>query len=115
MPVGLVVPSTGRVIAERVRWAGTPRERARGLLGGPVLAPEEVLVIEPARQVHTFGMRYAIDVCFCDQGWKVVHVVTVLRPRRLTRVVLRARYAVEAPAGSLEGLERGDQLSLRER
>jgi hypothetical protein len=60
-------------------------------------------------------MRYAIDVCFCDRGWNVLHVVTLLRPRRLTRLVLRARYAVEAPAGSLEGLERGAQLSLSER
>ena len=98
-----------------MRWARTPRERARGLLGGPPLEPGEVLVIEPARQVHTFGMRYPIDVCFCDRDWRVLHVVTSLRPRRITRVVPRGRYALEAPAGALEGLERGDQLSLNER
>lgn len=84
-------------------------------MGGPVLGLGEALIIEPARQVHTFGMLYTIDVCFCDRAWKVLHVVTFLRPRRLTRLVLRARYAVEAPAGSLEGLERGAQLSLSER
>lgn len=98
-----------------MRWARTARERARGLLGEPALGPGEALVIERARQVHTFGMRYTIDVCFCDRGWKVLHVVSLLRPRRLTRLMIRARFAVEAPAGSLEGLEPGDQLSLSER
>ena len=72
-------------------------------------------MIEPARQVHSFGMRYPIDVCFCDARWRVLHVVTALRPRRITRWVMRARYAIEAPAGGLEGLVRGDQLSLSER
>lgn len=72
-------------------------------------------MIEPARQVHTFGMAYPIDVCFCDAGWNVLHVVTPLRPRRVTRWVFRARYAVEAPAGVLEGVRPGDQLSLSER
>jgi uncharacterized membrane protein (UPF0127 family) len=60
-------------------------------------------------------MRYAIDVCFCDRSWRVLHVVAPLGPRRVTRWVLRARYAVEAPAGTLEGVEPGDQLSLSER
>jgi uncharacterized membrane protein (UPF0127 family) len=72
-------------------------------------------VIEPARQVHTFGMPCAIDVCFCDSSWRVVHVVAPLRPRRVTRWVARARYAVEAPAGALKDIEPGDQLSLSER
>lgn len=102
------------VIAHRVRWARSPVERARGLLGHP-LGPREALVIEPARQVHTFGMRYAIDVCFCDREWRVLHVVTHMRPRRITRWVLGARYAVEVEAGGLEGVAPGDQLSLSER
>ena len=115
MPAGLYVPNTGHVIARRVRWAKTPAERARGLLGTRRLDSGEALVIEPARQVHTFGMRYEIDVCFCDSTWRVLHVVTRLRPRRVTRWVLRARFAVEAPAGALAGIEPGDQLSLSER
>lgn len=97
-----------------MRWAKAPVERARGLLGTR-LGSGEAIVIEPARQVHTFGMRYEIDVCFCDRGWRVLHVVTRLRPRRVTRWVWRARYAVEAPAGALAGVERGDQLSLSDR
>lgn len=112
MPVGLVVPSSGRVIA--TRWATTPAQRARGLLGGPPPAPGEALVIEPARQVHTFGMRYSIDVCFCDRYWRVLHVVQAMRPRRMTRWVARAHFAIETRAGELESVRAGDQLSVVE-
>ncbi|HEX2295825.1 MAG TPA: DUF192 domain-containing protein [Actinomycetota bacterium] len=114
MPVRLVVPSTGRVIARNLRRAATPRERARGLLRGPPLGAGEALVLEPARQVHTFGMRHPVDVCFCDRAWRVLHVVTPLRPRRVTRWVFRARFAIEMRPGGLAGLQEGDQLSVEE-
>jgi len=115
VPVGLFVPRTGVVIAGRVRWATTPRERARGLLSGPPLGPGEALVIEPARQLHSFGMQYAIDVCFCDRDWRVFHPGTSFKPRRLPRWVRGARYGIETPAGALAGVERADQVSLSER
>ena len=114
MPVRLVVPRTGRVIAERVVRAATPGARAKGLLRRGPLGRSEALVLEPARQVHTFGLTYPIDVCFCDRAWRVVHVVSSMPPRRVTRWVRRARYAVEVRAGELNGVRPGDQLSLEE-
>jgi uncharacterized membrane protein (UPF0127 family) len=55
-------------------------------------------VIPRARQVHTFGMRYPLDVIFCDGTWVVVHVVRDMPPGRITKWVRRARYAVELPS-----------------
>lgn len=75
------------------------------------LQPGEALVLDPGRQVHTFGMRYPIDVCFCDRAWKVLHVVAPMPPRRVTRWVFRARFAVEMRAGGLASVRPGDQLS----
>ena len=110
----LVVRGSGVVVAESVRRARTFAERGRGLLGTEPLAPREALVIERARQVHTFGMSYPIDVCFCDRAWSVVHVVEGMRPRRVTRWVGRAYFAVEMRAGDMPSLRPGDQLSLEE-
>lgn len=84
------------------------------MLGREPLDPGEALAIEPARSVHTFGMRYAIDVCFCDRAWAVLHVVRNMRPGRVTRWVPRARVAIEMRAGSMPPLRRGDQLSVEE-
>jgi hypothetical protein len=109
-----LVATGGSVVAERVHVARSFSERARGLLGRPPLGRGDALVIEPARSVHTFGMRYAIDVCFCDRSWVVVRVVADMPPGRVTRWVRRARFVVEMRAGSLWSLRPGDQLSIEE-
>jgi uncharacterized membrane protein (UPF0127 family) len=112
VPERLVLESTGEVVGAPVNRAASLAERARGLLG-TAEPPDGVLVLERARQVHTFGMRYPIDVVFCDRDWKVVYVVRALRPGRVTRWVRRARYAVElSPRAQSLRIEPGDALRL---
>lgn len=81
----------------------------RGLLGRR-LAAGQALVIPGARQVHTFGMHYAIDVLFCDDRSVVHHAVVRMAPRRITRWVGRARYAIELPGGTAENVRVGERL-----
>ena len=66
--------------------AADRKTRRRGLLGRDGL--EGVLVIEPCRQVHTFGMRFSIDVAFCDRYGFVLYRKTIAR-WRVTRFVWR--------------------------
>jgi uncharacterized membrane protein (UPF0127 family) len=101
-------------VARSVEHARSFGERGRGLLGRRPLEAGEALVIERARQVHTFGMRYPIDVCFCDRGWRVLHVAREVRPFRLTRWVRGARFAIEMRGGAMPPLSPGDQLSLED-
>ncbi len=88
------------------------RGRARGLLGREGI--EGVLVLRPCRNVHTFGMRFAIDVCFCDRDGRVLRICT-LAPRRVSPYVWRAACALEAEAGAFArwGVAPGDVLELR--
>jgi uncharacterized protein len=93
-----------------VSLAVTPLRRARGLLGTTDAPP---LLLAPARSVHTFGMRRAIDVVFLDAGLRVVKVVPRLRPWR----VAGARTAVavlELPAGTAD-VRPGDRYALTPR
>jgi uncharacterized membrane protein (UPF0127 family) len=106
----LEVASTRRALATNIHVADTFVRRLRGLVGRPSLEQGEALLFERARQVHTFGMRFPIDVVFCDRDWLVVHVVAGLRPRRVTRFVREADRVVELPAGAAAGLRRGDRL-----
>lgn len=85
----------GRAVAA-VRVARTFAERTRGLLGSDGV--DGALWLEPAQSVHTFAMRYPIDVAFVRRDGTVVRTVT-LRPNRMTRLHLRARSVVEAEAG----------------
>ncbi len=64
------------------------------------MRPGEALVIRKCRQVHTFGMRFPIDVVFIDRRGRVIRICPELPPRRLSPVAWRARDAIELPAGA---------------
>src|SRR2546430_1503881 len=53
------------------------RQRTRGLLGRDRKAVTGALVLRPCRQVHTIGMRFPIDVAFCDRDGVVLRTLTV--------------------------------------
>jgi uncharacterized membrane protein (UPF0127 family) len=91
--------------------ASTRADRRRGLLGRDTV--DSALVLRPCRQVHTFGMRVPIDVLWCDADGRVLRVATV-RPARITRLVLRSRFVVEADAGAATrwGLCAGDVVEV---
>jgi uncharacterized membrane protein (UPF0127 family) len=92
--------------------ASSFRSRLVGLLGRNGV--DGALLLRPAKSVHTVGMRFAIDVAFCDRDLVVVDTVT-LRPQRMTRPRRRAKAVVEAEAGAFErwGLRVGDHLEVR--
>jgi uncharacterized membrane protein (UPF0127 family) len=96
-----------------VELAADRATRRRGLLG--IDGIDGVLVLEPCRQVHTIGMRFPIDVAFCDRAGVVLRVMT-MRPGRLSRVVWRSRSVLEGPAGVFAGwgLHPGVVVDLRE-
>ena len=88
------------------------RGRARGLIGREDF--EGAMVLRPCRQVHTFAMKFPIDVAFCDRDGTVLHTAT-MHPRRVSRFVWRAQFAIEARAGSFERwkLQLGDVVEIR--
>ena len=76
----------------------------------------EALVITRCRQVHTFGMRFPIDVLFVNGSGVVVGSRRDMAPRRLSRIAWRGRDAIELPAGTLErtGTSAGDVIEIRD-
>ena len=101
----------GEVLAS-LEVAGDRRARSRGLLGRDGV--DGALLLRPCRSVHTVGMRFPIDVAFCDGDLRVLRVVTMPR-HRLSRLVWRSRAVVEAEAGAFArwGLQVGDQLEVK--
>ena len=82
----------------RMHLAHTWRARLLGLAGMTRLDPDEALVIPHCTSVHTFGMRFELDVVFVDREWQPIYVEYGVGPRR----VLRSRFArsvIEVVAG----------------
>lgn len=96
-----------------VEFADTWQQRVRGLIGRDQL--DGALLLRPARAVHTFGVKFPIDVAFCDDEMCVIDVVTMAQ-NRVGAPRWRAVMVIEAPRGSFErwGVVAGDQLELRQ-
>jgi uncharacterized membrane protein (UPF0127 family) len=95
------VASGGAVLAERLRPAHTHWTRLRGLLGTRQLDPGDGLWLRPCRQIHMFGMRYALDAVFLDGRLRVVRALSDLAPWRVSPRVPDAESVLELPAGTI--------------
>jgi uncharacterized protein len=89
----------------------TARERRRGLLGRDHLPSGEALLLKRCGSVHTFGMRFAIDVVLLDRNERVIAIHRNI-PRRRVVVSLLAAQTLEMSAGAAcqFGLSIGDRL-----
>ena len=106
--------SLNTVLADRVGVAATHAARAVGLLSRNSLDPGEALWIVPSRGVHTWGMRFTIDVLALDEAGNVVDCVSNLRPWRVRLPRRGTAGVLELPAGTLaaSGTQLGHQVSL---
>ena len=87
----LELPRFGAV---RCRWAQTPWERARGLIGRPPPAAGTVMGFRRCNALHTCFMRYPIDILFVDRDGREVRFLRGVKPWRL--LVWGGRRAVAA-------------------
>lgn len=89
--------------------ASTRKARRRGLSGLDSLPADHALKIRTT-SVHTFGMRFALDLIWVNKDGTVVRVDRDVRRNRL-RACWRARAVVETLAGHADGFLSGDRLS----
>ena len=102
----------GEVLAS-LEIASSLRDRTRGLRGRDGI--RGAMLLRPAMAVHTVGMRFDLDVAFCDRQMVVLRCCRVRR-HRLSRPVLRSLSVIEAEAGAFERwrLRPGDRLEIKE-
>jgi uncharacterized membrane protein (UPF0127 family) len=106
-------PAGAIAFATTVEAAVDSASRRRGLLGRDSLSPEAALVIAPSNGVHTFFMKFAIDVVFVARDGRVLKIARAVKPWRAS-LALRAFAVVELAAGAADraALQVGDRLSV---
>ena len=113
---------SGRTLAVRVTKADDAASRSKGLLGRESLGADEGMWISqpplawlvPCPTIHTFFMKFPIDVLFLDGGLRVRRVIENMKPWRLSPWVSSAHSILELKGGTLQGSVRaGDLLEMR--
>jgi uncharacterized protein len=101
------------VLADSADVADTSAKRRNGLLKHTGLAAGQGLWIVPCESVHTFFMKFPIDLVYMDKSRKVRKVRHAVPAWRLS-ACLMAHSVLELPAGTVERTQTrpGDQLVI---
>ena len=110
----LVNATKKTVVSDNCHFANTVLKRVVGLLNRGKFDKGEGLLLDRCYGIHTFGMRFPIDVLFLDKDLCVIRAVKALPPYR-TCVVKKSVYVLEVPIGALDGSRtgEGDQIQIR--
>lgn len=105
-----------RIVARTLLTAFDSKSRRTGLLEHDSLPEGCALIIAPTQAIHTFSMRFSIDVAFVAKDGVVLKVRQAIPPRRIA-VALRAFAVIELPAGALAASDTrpGDRLQVETR
>jgi uncharacterized protein len=106
-------PVRSTVLATCLEVADSGPKRNKGLLGREGLAPGEGLWIVPCESVHTFFMRFPIDLVYLDRKHRIKKVRSAVGPWRLS-ACLSAHSILELPAGTIRATQTqpGDSLEF---
>jgi len=101
------------VLAQAAELADSGAKRRTGLLKHERLAPGEGLWIVPCEAVHTFFMKFPIDLVYLDKKRKVRKVRHAVPAWRMS-ACLTAHSVLELPAGTVAetGTAVGDTLAM---
>lgn len=109
----LITKENERELLSEVEVADSLWKRFRGLMFRRELPKEKGLLLRPSNSIHTFFMRFPIDVIFINKNNQVIKITEDMKPNRITKIVLHSAYIIESNANVLSRrLKVGDQLKF---
>lgn len=95
----------GEWIARSLFVARSFADRLRGVHKLGALPAGTGLMLSPCTSIHTFGMRFAIDVLFLNAQLRVLRIAEACPPWRICWAPFGTKHVVELPAGTLKSVK----------
>jgi len=70
-------------------------QKLRGLLGVQYLEEKQGIVLAKCKQVHTFGMKFPIDIVVLSREGTIIDFVGDLKANKISRYYKDAYYIIE--------------------
>jgi len=101
-------------LAKRCEIASTFRTRFLGLMGRTKLDDSGGLLLKPCNSIHMMFMKFEIDLVFLDRNNNVIHLISSVKPWRVSPVIPKAASVIELPTGTISSsrTEIGDNISI---
>lgn len=103
--------ANSEVLIDEIKLADTFTQRLRGLMFYKQ-PPVKAIAIKPCNSIHTFFMKFKIDVLFLDSDMFVLKKYEGLPKNRIVKPVKNAKYVIETFEGGFESVREGDLLSI---
>ena len=108
------VSHQNKILFKNILLAETFLSRLIGLMFKEKLVDADGLLIDPCRSIHTFFMKYSLDIVFLSEENKVIKIIRHMKPWRLSWIYFRAIKTLELPAGQLPSdIKEGDFLEIK--
>ncbi len=102
--VKVINETQNEVIFEKGLLANNFFDRFRGLMARKRINDNEALCIVPCKGVHTFFMKFSIDVIHIDRNDNICYIEKNLKPWKMGKIVKTTSYVIEMKAGRAERL-----------
>ena len=96
----MVITCDSQIICTKAEYANTFFKRFKGLMGRKSLAEGAGLFLEPCNQIHTFGMKFAIDTLTLDKDNVILYIDHEIQPGKIRKMVSKGRRVLELPSGT---------------
>lgn len=97
----VIKSSDGNVIVDDVMVATHTIDRMRGLMFRDEMPSCKGFLIDPCNSIHTFFMRFDLDIAFMSKENEIVALVREMKPWRLTKLYFKSRKVLEMRAGTM--------------
>lgn len=104
----------GQEFLQRVEIADNFFTRFMGLMYRKELSAGSGMLIRPCSQIHTFGMKFAIDAIFLNKDNQVVRVLSNIKPHRILPYISKSKQVLELAAGNAAGIETGSRILFKD-
>lgn len=89
------------ILAYKITWARSFISRLRGLTFKEIFTQGECFILPDCRMIHTFGMRFPLDIAFISVSNTILYKIYSLEPNQISPLVLKSKMVLELPAGTL--------------
>jgi hypothetical protein len=97
--------SNGAELVNHLLTADTFVKRLKGLMFSENLPAGHGLLIRPCQSIHTFFMKYSIDVLYISKDLEIVSMDEMLMPAKVGKLQKKAHSVLELPAGTIRNTE----------
>lgn len=111
----MIATCNGEVICGKVKLANTFFTRLKGLMGQEKLDDGEGLLIIPCNQVHTFRMKFSIDIVTLGENDVIIYIDKDVKPGKIRKLVSEGKKVLELKSGAADsiGLNVGQIIEWR--